>query len=57
MLLLLLHSPSQFKGEADPLLNLQPCALMLLYFQHCSLSKLSLLFSLKPSILLLFLRF
>ena len=44
MLLLLLHSLSQFKGEADPLLQLQPYALMLLYFQPCSLSESSLLF-------------
>ena len=43
MILLLLHSPSRFKGEADRLLHLQPCALMLLYFHPCSLSESSLL--------------
>ena len=48
MLLLVLHSPSRFKGEADLLLQLQPFALMLLYFHPCSLSKSSLLFSLQP---------
>ena len=44
LLMLLLRSPYRFKGEADPLLHIQPCALMLLYFQPCSLSESSLLF-------------
>ena len=48
ILLLLLFCLSHFKDEADPLIHLQLCALMLLYFQPYFIRESSLLFSLQP---------